>query len=49
MSLQKEKAHKLTVEASRSTSHSRHKENSMRGTIIIVGTVLEYFVSSSLI
>ena len=32
----------------RRTSNSRHKGNSMRGTIIIVRTVLLDFVSSSL-
>jgi hypothetical protein len=49
MSLQKYKAYKLTVEAARGDSNSRHKGNSVRGTIIIVSMVLQYFVSGSLI
>ena len=38
----KNKRHNLTVEKSRSTRNNSHKGNNMRGTLIIVCTVLEY-------
>ena len=49
MNLQKWKTHTLTVEVSRRIINSCHKRNIMRGTIIIVDTVMEYFVRGFLI
>jgi hypothetical protein len=37
MSLQKQKAHKLTVKAVRGASNSRHETNRIRGTVVILG------------
>jgi hypothetical protein len=54
MSLQKEKAHKLTVNAARKLTvkaaiNGRHERNRVRVTVIIISTVVTYLVSSSFI
>jgi hypothetical protein len=54
MSLQKEKAHKLTVKAARKLTvkaaiNGRHERNRVRVTVIIISTVVTYLVSSSFI
>ena len=49
MSLQKENSHKLTVEAARGTSNSRHERNRVRGMARIINTVVTYLVNSSFI
>jgi len=49
MSLQKQNSHKLTVEAARGASNSRHERNRVRGMARIMNTVVTYLVSSSFI
>ena len=49
MSLQILNAHKLTVEAVRGASNNRHERNRVRGTVIVISTVVTYLVSSSFI
>ena len=47
MSLHKYETHKITVETDRGDNNNIHNGNSVRGTIIIVNKVLQYFVSES--
>jgi hypothetical protein len=49
MILQNQNTHKLRVKTVRGAKNDRHERNRVRGTVIIINTVVTYLVSSSFI